>query len=82
MLVACKSVVKAISLLFNRYSRSSCSACGAEVESYVNYRVLWCQVLPYNGIFSRRQIFAVLSKKYEDYFSRILIFAVGNVREK
>ena len=38
--------------------------------------------LPYNGIFSRRQIFAVLSKKQGDYFSRILIVAVGNVREK
>ena len=36
----------------------------------------------YNGIFSRRQIFAVLSKKHEDYFSRILIFVVGNIREK
>ena len=39
-------------------------------------------VIPYNGIFSRRQIFAGLSKKHGDYFSRILIFAVGNVREK
>ena len=38
--------------------------------------------LPYNGIFSRRQISAVLSKKHDDYFSRILIFALGNVREK
>ena len=37
---------------------------------------------PYNGIFSRRQMFAVLSQKHGDYFSRILIFAVGNVREK
>ena len=48
----------------------------------------WCNlytvlhVIPYNGIFSRRQIFAVLSQKHGDYFSRILIFAVGNVREK
>ena len=39
-------------------------------------------LIPYNGIFSRRQIFAVLSKKDGDYFSRILIFAVGNVIEK
>ena len=38
--------------------------------------------IPYNGIFSRRQIFAVLYQKHGDYFSRILIFAVGNVREK
>ena len=38
--------------------------------------------IPYNGIFSRRQILAVLSKKHADYFSQILIFAVGNVREK
>ena len=38
--------------------------------------------LPYNGIFSRRQISAVLSQKHDDYFSQILIFAVGNVREK
>ena len=38
--------------------------------------------IPYNGIFSCRQIFAVLSQKHGDYFSRILIFAVGNVREK
>ena len=38
--------------------------------------------LPYNGIFSCRQIFAVLSQKHGDYFSRILIFASGNVREK
>ena len=37
--------------------------------------------IPYNGIFLRRQIFAVLSQKHGDYFSRILIFAVGNVRE-
>ena len=44
LLAACKSVVKAISLLFNRYSRSVCSACGAEVDSYVNHRVLWCPV--------------------------------------
>ena len=34
LLAACKSVVKAISLLFN----------GAEVDSYVNHRVLWCAV--------------------------------------
>ena len=33
--------------------------------------------VPYNGIFSRRQIFAVLSKKYGDYFSRILIFIIS-----
>ena len=39
-------------------------------------------LISYNGIFSRRQIFAVLSQKHGDYFSRILIFAVGNVREK
>ena len=39
-------------------------------------------ILPYNGIFSRRQISAVLSQKHDDYFLRILIFAVGNVREK
>ena len=38
--------------------------------------------IPYNGIFSRRQIFAVLFKKHGDYFSGILIFAVGNVRKK
>ena len=38
--------------------------------------------IPYNGKFPRRQIFAVLSKKHGAYFSRILIFAVGNVREK
>ena len=38
--------------------------------------------IPYNGIFSRRQIFVVLSQKHDDYCSRILIFAVGNVREK
>ena len=44
LLAACKSVVKAISLFFNRYSRSVCSACGAEVDSYVNHRVLWCPV--------------------------------------
>ena len=38
--------------------------------------------IPYNGIFSRRQIFAVLSKKkHGDYLLRILIFAVANVRE-
>ena len=43
-----------------------------------NYMLL----IPYNGIFSRRQIFAVLSQKHSDYFSRILIFAVGNVRKK
>ena len=36
----------------------------------------------YNGIFSRRQIFVVLSQKHGDYFSRILIFAAGNVSEK
>ena len=35
--------------------------------------------IPYDGIFSRRQIFAVFSKKHGDYFSRILIFAVGNI---
>ena len=40
------------------------------------------QKIPYNGIFSRRQMFAVLSKKHRDYFSRILIFAVGIVSEK
>ena len=44
LLAACKSAVKAISLLFNRYSRSVCSACGDEVDSYVNHRVLWCPV--------------------------------------
>ena len=38
--------------------------------------------IPYNGIFSRRQIFAVSSKKHGYYFSRILNFAVDNVREK
>ena len=38
--------------------------------------------LPYNGIFLRRQIFVVLSKKHGAYFSRILIFVVGNVCEK
>ena len=38
-------------------------------------------LIPYNGLFSRCQIFAVLSKKHEDYL-RILIFAVANVREK
>ena len=44
--------------------------------------LVWDQNIPYNGIFSRRQISAVLSKKHGDYFSRILIFAVGYVREK
>ena len=38
--------------------------------------------IPYNGKFPRRQIFAVLSKKHGAYLSRILIFAVGNIREK
>ena len=38
-------------------------------------------LIPYNGIFSHRQIFAVLSQKHSDYFSRILIFAVGNIRK-
>ena len=38
--------------------------------------------IPYNGIFSCRQIFAVLSQKRGNYFSWILIFAVGNVRKK
>ena len=45
-------------------------------------KYLYFQPLPYNGIFSCRQIFAVLSEKHGDYFSRIFIFAVGNVREK
>ena len=40
-------------------------------------KVMSRKELPYNGIFSRRQIFAVLSQKHGDYFSRILIFAVG-----
>ena len=39
-------------------------------------------VIPYNGIFLRRQIFAVLSQKHEDYFSGILIFADVADREK
>ena len=38
--------------------------------------------LAYNGIFLRRQIFAGLSKKHGDYFSWILIFAVGNIPKK
>ena len=38
--------------------------------------------VPYNGIFSRRLIFAVLSQNHGDYFSQILIFAVGNIRQK
>ena len=38
--------------------------------------------IPYNGIFSSRQIFAVLSQKHGDYFLRILIFVVANAREK
>ena len=32
----------------------------------------------YNGIFSRRQIFAVLSKKHGDYFSRLAMSAKNN----
>ena len=53
-------------------------------EQYFWHMINFCMSskLPYNGIFSRRQIFAVLSKNHGDYFSRILIFAVGNVREK
>ena len=39
--------------------------------------------LQYNGLLSRRQIFAVLSKKNTGIiFLRILIFAVDDVREK
>ena len=34
--------------------------------------------VPYNGIFSRRQIFAVLSKKHGDYFSRLATSAKNN----
>ena len=37
LLAACKSVVKAISLLFARYNRLVCSVCGADVEFYVNH---------------------------------------------
>ena len=50
--------------------------------SYWQHNIKKLEWVPYNGIFSRRQIFAVLSQKHGAYFSRILIFAVGNVREK
>ena len=53
-------------------------AAGANKEAMMPMK-LW---LPYNVIFSRHQIFTVLSRKHGDYFSRILILAVGNVREK
>ena len=42
LIAACKSVVKTISLLFTRYTRFVCSACGTEVKLYVNRRVLYC----------------------------------------
>lgn len=42
LLAACKSVVRAISLMFTRYTRSICSACGADSVVYVNHRILWC----------------------------------------
>ena len=48
LLAACKSVVKTISLRFTRYNRSVCSVCGADVEFYVNHRVLWCPI--YQGV--------------------------------
>ena len=51
-------------------------------DTFCNSDLYIMTYILYNGIFSRRQIFAVLSKKHGDYFSRILIFAVGNVHEK
>ena len=68
LLAACKSVVKTISLLFTRYNRSVCSACGADVEFYVNHRVLWCPI--YQGV--RQKFWNLLWQNFgEDIYLRL-----------
>ena len=44
MLKACKSVVRSISLWFNRLPERVCSACECFTSSYVSHYILWCSV--------------------------------------
>ena len=68
LLAACKSVVKTIALLYTRYNRSVCSVCGADVEFYVNHRVLWCPI--YQGV--RQKFWNLLWNNFgEDIYLRL-----------
>ena len=68
LLAACKSVVITISLLYTRYNRSVCSVCGADVQFYVNHRVLWCLI--YQGV--RQKFWNLLWNNFgEDIYLRL-----------